>query len=328
MSKICIILYTFFSKNNIERILNSLSVQSLKDFECFIVDGGSKDGTLSIVKSYTMLDNRFMLVNASNIWQGYNLVLNNYNSEYCMFLDTSYTLHDSFLDDLYKQSKKYDADIVIGNNDFEHVGNELDYTISLLDSTSNATLYGRLIKTSIIGNIRFENYGLYTHTLFMLRIMPDSLIYVSYKNIRKITNHSLNCEQLALNNINASNSLDGLLAIMNYIQLNKKTLELQCLEYIMINTIDIVNNLTNSKTSKNIKIYAKNICRAYVKWFIQSNRVPLSAKINALTLCISYRLYKLSFSVCKKLAHHVARHSIYKKSRWLRANSKHIDREY
>ena len=50
-----IITVSFNSEKTIERTIKSVLAQSYKDYEYFIVDGASKDGTLSIVKKYEPL---------------------------------------------------------------------------------------------------------------------------------------------------------------------------------------------------------------------------------------------------------------------------------
>lgn len=50
-----IITISFNSEKTIERTINSVLTQTLKDYEYIIVDGGSKDNTLSIVQKYDPL---------------------------------------------------------------------------------------------------------------------------------------------------------------------------------------------------------------------------------------------------------------------------------
>ena len=50
--KISIIICTYNNKDLVKRCLNSIFSQSYKNFEVICVDGGSKDGTLNLLKKY------------------------------------------------------------------------------------------------------------------------------------------------------------------------------------------------------------------------------------------------------------------------------------
>lgn len=54
-----IVVATYNAANCIYRCLESIYNQSYKNWECFVVDGGSMDGTLSIVSEFELKDSRF-----------------------------------------------------------------------------------------------------------------------------------------------------------------------------------------------------------------------------------------------------------------------------
>lgn len=56
---ISIIVATFNAAKVLKTALDSVLMQRFQDWECIIVDGASKDDTLTIVKEYERLDNRF-----------------------------------------------------------------------------------------------------------------------------------------------------------------------------------------------------------------------------------------------------------------------------
>ena len=59
---ITIIIATFNSERFIQSALESVKNQSFQDWECLIVDGVSKDKTLSIVKKYREVDERYRYI--------------------------------------------------------------------------------------------------------------------------------------------------------------------------------------------------------------------------------------------------------------------------
>lgn len=52
MKKVSLILTTFNSKDNLEKTLNSIDMQDYPNIEIVVKDGGSKDGTLDIIREY------------------------------------------------------------------------------------------------------------------------------------------------------------------------------------------------------------------------------------------------------------------------------------
>mgnify|MGYP005838954071 FL=1 len=58
MVKISIIIATYNAATCIEQALESVMKQSFQDWECIIQDGGSKDDTISILRKYSLLDQR------------------------------------------------------------------------------------------------------------------------------------------------------------------------------------------------------------------------------------------------------------------------------
>ena len=87
MIKISVILPVFNGEEYIGNAIESVLNQSLKDFELIIVNDGSFDNTLNIIKSYN--DSRIKLINQSNQGPGAsrNNALKIASGEYIMYLD-------------------------------------------------------------------------------------------------------------------------------------------------------------------------------------------------------------------------------------------------
>lgn len=62
MPKISIIIATFNAAKTLRTALDSVSGLQMKDWECIIVDGASKDGTVEIIREYVDSDSRFRYV--------------------------------------------------------------------------------------------------------------------------------------------------------------------------------------------------------------------------------------------------------------------------
>ena len=58
---VSIVIATYNSEKTLMRALNSVLNQSFQDWECIVVDGASKDGTIDIVKEFVSKDSRFRM---------------------------------------------------------------------------------------------------------------------------------------------------------------------------------------------------------------------------------------------------------------------------
>lgn len=111
MSKISVILPVFNSEKYIKKAIESVLNQTFPDFELIIVNDGSTDSTLDIIKSFD--DSRIKLINQSN--QGPGASRNNamkiVDSEYVMFLDSDDWFDCKALEVSYLEITKYDTDL-------------------------------------------------------------------------------------------------------------------------------------------------------------------------------------------------------------------------
>lgn len=102
----------------IEECLDSLLIQTFKNFEVIVVDDCSTDKSVEIVKSYMPNFNgrlMFMKTKKNSGGGGYiprNLGLKFASGEYVIFLDSDDFLLGSALETLYTNAKKHNADVV------------------------------------------------------------------------------------------------------------------------------------------------------------------------------------------------------------------------
>ncbi len=101
-----VIIVNWKSKKHIERCLDCLSRQTFKNFEIIVVDNGSNDGSLSLIKEIcpcvTIIDNR--------INQGFcranNVGIEKAGGEFILTLNPDVFLSSSYLDRLLQQMKE------------------------------------------------------------------------------------------------------------------------------------------------------------------------------------------------------------------------------
>jgi glycosyltransferase involved in cell wall biosynthesis len=90
-TKIAILLSTFQSEKYLNCLLDSILEQTIKDWQLFIRDDGSKDGTKDIINKYVAQHNQITLLHDNILHRGpkesFFWLLDNTNAEYYMFCD-------------------------------------------------------------------------------------------------------------------------------------------------------------------------------------------------------------------------------------------------
>lgn len=115
MVKLSVVVPIYNVAEYLPRCLDSIMAQTFEDFECFLVNDGSKDDSLAIIKSYLPLDPRFKLIDKENggLSDARNAGMAQANGEYIYFLDSDdFIEHDLFASCVNKLEQTK-ADMVI-----------------------------------------------------------------------------------------------------------------------------------------------------------------------------------------------------------------------
>ncbi len=86
--KVSIIIATFNASKTIRKALESVKRQTLQDWECIVVDGDSRDDTISVVKEYILEDSRFRYISEPDkgIYDAFNKGWKLAKGEWIMYL--------------------------------------------------------------------------------------------------------------------------------------------------------------------------------------------------------------------------------------------------
>ena len=112
--KISIIIPVYDVEKYINKCLDSLVNQTLKELEFICINDGSVDNSLNILNSYADNDNRFIIINQNN--QGQGIARNNgikiAKGEYIAFVDPDDWLKETALETVYNFAVKNNANVV------------------------------------------------------------------------------------------------------------------------------------------------------------------------------------------------------------------------
>lgn len=171
MCDISIIVPVYNGEKYIEKCLESLTNQTLKNIEIICVNDGSTDSTLSILEKYSNKDNRVKVMSIENNGQGHarNIALNESNGEYISFVDADDWIEKQTYELLYDKAKSDDLDLI-----FFQMINYMDTSGKLVETD----LYNHkcfddnnITETSVFNNNDTQQF------LFEIPVCPVSKIY-------------------------------------------------------------------------------------------------------------------------------------------------------
>ena len=110
MVKVSVILTAFNEERYIKKAIESILNQTLTDFELIVVNDGSTDSTLDIIKSFD--DERLKIIDQENLGPGAsrNKALKEAVGEYIMYLDGDDWYHTEALEIAYAEAKDNNTD--------------------------------------------------------------------------------------------------------------------------------------------------------------------------------------------------------------------------
>lgn len=169
-SKISVIIPVYNTSKYLEKCLDSLVNQTLKDIEIICIDDGSTDISLQILKEYEKNDNRFKILTQKNQGQSVarNVGLRFANGEYIGFIDSDDWADVRMFEKLYNNAKTYDSDIAMCSIT---VFNEKTGIYTISDSYMSLNLFNKSFEN------RNFNYKETLNFIFRICVVPWNKIY-------------------------------------------------------------------------------------------------------------------------------------------------------
>ena len=110
-----IVTVSFNSEKTIRDTLESLKIQTYKNFEHIIIDGNSKDSTIEIAKQYSFVK-KIISENDEGIYDGMNKGVKNSQGKFIGFLNSDDILADeNVVNNIVREIENRDTDIIYGN---------------------------------------------------------------------------------------------------------------------------------------------------------------------------------------------------------------------
>lgn len=114
MKTVSIITVCFNNKKGLIQTIESVKKQCFSDFEFILIDGGSTDGTLSVIQENESLFSYWVSEKDNGIYHAMNKGLEKATGKYCLFLNSGdYLVDKNVLQNVFSQ--QHDEDILYGN---------------------------------------------------------------------------------------------------------------------------------------------------------------------------------------------------------------------
>lgn len=309
----------------LERAVKSVVRQTYSNLEIILVDDGATDSSPELCDGLASSDSRIHVIHKTNggLSSARNAGINQASGEYVAFLDSDDWFEADVIDYCLSLISEHKADIVQFRTTLttdEEPARPAKEKISVLhgkeileflmiQSTKSDTYYSActcLFKRDVIGELRFPEGQIVEDLVWKYKVLRNAETMVAssaikhyyFQNIGSITNAGLKSRDFIL--MDCGNEIMELTASESYgcirklgkVKAARSSFSLLCkIAYFGISDTTIDKKST-------VKELTKQLRREY--FLLVNSPMPLSRKVLATTLCISYPLTELLVRVAKK----------------------------
>ena len=193
MSKpaISVIIPVYNAQDGIKRCLDSLLNQSFKNFEIILLNDGSKDNSLNILKEYELKYSFVRVIDKQN--EGVAVTRNKgillAEGEYIMFMDNDDFVDSDYIETFYQAIHEKNLDLVIGGYKRVNQDNQIIFSQDIQQSEWSKYIimapWAKVYRTEFLktNNLEFFDYGIGEDIIFNLAAYKatDKIGLLDYK---------------------------------------------------------------------------------------------------------------------------------------------------
>ena len=193
MSKpaISVIIPVYNAQDGIKRCVDSLLNQSFKNFEIILLNDGSKDNSLNILKEYELKYSFVRVIDKQN--EGVAVTRNKgillAEGEYTMFMDNDDFVDSDYIETFYQAIHEKNLDLVIGGYKRVNQDNQIIFSQDIQQSEWSKYIimapWAKVYRTEFLktNNLEFFDYGIGEDIIFNLAAYKttDKIGLLDYK---------------------------------------------------------------------------------------------------------------------------------------------------
>lgn len=193
MSKpaISVIIPVYNAQDGIKRCVDSLLNQSFKNFEIILLNDGSKDDSLNILKEYELKYSFIRVIDKQN--EGVAVTRNKgillAEGEYTMFMDNDDFVDSDYIETFYQAIHEKKLDLVIGGYKRVNQDNQIIFSQDIQQSEWSKYIimapWAKIYRTEFLktNNLEFFDYGIGEDIIFNLAAYKatDKIGLLDYK---------------------------------------------------------------------------------------------------------------------------------------------------
>ena len=212
---VSIIVPVYNAEESLERCIKSIMAQTYANLEVLLINDGSTDKSLEIIKRYENIDNRIKCFDKkkSGVSSARNYGIEKANGKYVFFLDADDTIDKDVINNLLSESNKNKDYLVVGffKNIIKNKENickynsgtykKEEYIKMILDNKIMGVVWNYLFKLGKIEKIRFdENTSFLEDTLFLIEYLDKVEFIEIYNDEKNYYNYYFNDNSISHSN--------------------------------------------------------------------------------------------------------------------------------
>ena len=308
--KVSVIIPVYNTEDYLKECIESLVNQTLREIEILIVNDGSTDSSLEIMKEfknkYPNIIKIFDKVNGGQA-SARNYALPFAQGEYLGFVDSDDWVDSTMYEEMYEKAEKEDADIVICDMVDHFPDRTVCYPSSRFEnkfkvspSACNKLFKRSLVKEDVFPvGLWYEDFEFTT-----MQLMKTDCISVIHKGL-----YHCHCREVStMYNNNSEKNQDILVVLehlVEYVEKNgwyekyKNVLEYLYIDHVLITSINRVQKQTNEKKKIVINNLRKEVLKKYNSFYKDDAFREMPKKRQIIALLNAYGLCSMSMMLLK-----------------------------
>lgn len=142
MIKLSVITINYNNKDGLRKTLESVALQTYQDFEYIVIDGGSTDGSIDVIKEYDKYIDFWASEPDNGIYHAMNKGTQHAHGEYCNYLNSGDYYYDNTVVQRFINCN-HDSDVIVGKTAYVGNAGKVELGRSLTDEITFLTFYKR-----------------------------------------------------------------------------------------------------------------------------------------------------------------------------------------